>query len=160
MSANKTANTISFNITQMRNPWSLQPFGPISIQLMYGQSLSQLCASTYITVSSPSSLLSTSFTISNLNISTTNNNVRLTFFPTNVFPTSSPNRVQIQFSSALTINYVGSMSIYSSSSTQITLQNVTVYSISNFTVVSPPSTRPFNFIVTTYYVESGTGYAI
>jgi hypothetical protein len=32
--------------------------------------------------------------------------------------------------------------------------------IFNFTVVNPPSTRPFNFKITTYYVQNSIGYAM
>lgn len=54
---------------------------------------------------------------------------------------------------------MGSLTVYSSNSTQITIASVTTSSVGNFTVVNPPSTRPFSFTLTTYKVDTTTGLA-
>lgn len=82
----------------MRNPWSTKPFGPISVQLMYGNYLTQVCPNIYLTVTTPSSLATAMIiNLTNLAISTTNSQVRLSFSLTNsiVFNTSMANRLQV-----------------------------------------------------------------
>lgn len=94
VSANRSTSTIKISIADLRNPWSVEPFGPINIQLMYGTYLTQACYNNYNTVTMPNALSLFNFTISNLNISTTNTGVRLIFVNVNPFPKPS-NRVMV-----------------------------------------------------------------
>lgn len=95
ISSNRSSSTIKISIADLRNPWSLEPFGPINLQLMYGSYLTQVCYGLYNTVTTPNNLSSFSFTMNNFNISTANTGVRIIFLTVNPFPRPS-NRITVR----------------------------------------------------------------
>lgn len=74
--------------------------GPISIQLMYGNYLTQACYNVYNTVTTPNALSVFNLNVTNTSISAVNSAVRLAFLNVNPFPRSVPglgNRIMVCF---------------------------------------------------------------
>ena len=55
---------------------------------------------------------------------------------------------------------MGSSTIDSQSSTHITLANITAISVQYFKVITPPSTRAYSIVFSTYVVASNVHYKI
>ena len=60
----------------------------------------------------------------------------------------------MEFSSEVNVTYSGTFTVYSQSSTQITLSGITTNSILGWSVTTPPSTRSFTFKFTTYQIST------
>ena len=160
MNSNKTSlGEVQVSVDSLRNPWSFQNFGPITFDLMVNGDLSQSCTDVYSSVTETNILKTIVFSISNLQISTLNSNIRMIFIATNPFP-KPDNRVKVSFPSSVTVSYSGSSTIFSQSATEIVFSSINSISIGNFSVTTPPSTRQFVFTFTTQSVVLGSAYDI
>lgn len=160
--------TVSFSISNMRNPPSTQPYGPTSISITYSGKVTQNCSSVYLTVSSPGTLGVAWSGLTNKNISASNTGTTLTITATNSFPSSG--FLRIIFPTGI-ITYTGAASPtnYYSTSTSFSLTgfqatnaalNGILSTVSSFKTIYPTSTRPVYINFTTLTNSSGNVYLI
>ena len=114
--ANKTATQVQVQIQSLRNPWSLESFGPMKFELVVADELSQACTGIYSSVTQPNTLQNILFTISTLSISTTNSGIRMIFINRNPYP-KPDNRFKVTFPESISLSYTGTTTIFSQSTT-------------------------------------------